>query len=119
VDPGEPYGNLASFVCTEQLETGDKVLLYTDGVTEARAADGSRFGVEGLSDFVVHHANPGAPPPEMLRRLNRTIVEYQHGQPADDATVVLLEWAPEHRGITSPLTRRTTLTRSSRSSPLP
>jgi|GEM_PF-6022172 hypothetical protein len=26
------------------------------------------------------------------------VVEYQNGQPADDSTIVLVEWVPEHRG---------------------
>lgn len=103
--PGEPWGDVAAQVCTEQLESGDQVLLYTDGVTEARAADGSRFGVEGVSDFIVRDAHAGTPPAEMLRRLNRAIVEYQDGQPADDSTVVLLEWVPgprDRRGVHPP-----------------
>ncbi|HYJ11300.1 MAG TPA: PP2C family protein-serine/threonine phosphatase [Polyangiaceae bacterium] len=35
-----------------QLELGDIVLLYTDGVTEARAADGSQFGLERLTTLL-------------------------------------------------------------------
>jgi len=80
--------------CTEQLEPGDRMLLYTDGVTEGRAADGSRFGIDLLSDFIIHHSHAGTPAPEMLRRLTRTITEYQHGRLSDDATIVLIEWMP-------------------------
>jgi serine phosphatase RsbU (regulator of sigma subunit) len=80
--------------CTEQLEPGDRMLLYTDGVTEGRAADGSRFGVDLLSDFIIRHSHSGTPAPEMLRRLTRTITEYQHGRLSDDATIVLIEWMP-------------------------
>ena len=82
-------------VCTERLEPGDRMLLYTDGVTEGRAADGSRFGVDRLSDFVIRHSHSGTPAPEMLRRLNWTITEFQHGQLSDDATIVLIEWMPD------------------------
>ena len=39
--------------CTEKLEPGDRVLLYTDGVTEGRAADGTPFGTERLADFIL------------------------------------------------------------------
>jgi len=95
--PGGPYGDLAALGCTDQLEPGDQVLLYTDGMTEARAADGRRFGVEGISDFIARDGDSGLPPAEMLRRLNRVIIDYQNGQPADDATLVLVEWMPGYR----------------------
>lgn len=79
---------------TEQLEPGDRMLLYTDGVTEGRAADGSRFGIDRLTEFVMRHSYSGTPAPEMLRRLTWTITEYQHGRLLDDATIVLIEWMP-------------------------
>jgi hypothetical protein len=95
---GEPYGESAVPVRTEQLEPGDRLMLYTDGVTEGRAADGTPFGTGRLGDFVIRHSSAGTPAPETLRRLNRAIVEYQHGRLSDDATIVLLEWLPDHPG---------------------
>jgi hypothetical protein len=83
-------------VHTERLEPHDRVLLYTDGITEARAADGTPFGVERLSDFINRHSDAGTPAPETLRRLNHALTEYQQGQQGDDATIVLLEWMPDH-----------------------
>jgi len=85
-------------VCTEKLEPGDRVLLYTDGVTEGRAADGTPFGVERLADFIIRHSATGLPAPETMRRLKRAILEYQHGRLRDDATTVLVEWQPGHPG---------------------
>lgn len=41
------------------LERGDTLLLYTDGVVEARATDGSLFGMDRLLE-VVHAANGSA-----------------------------------------------------------
>lgn len=79
----------------ERLESGDRILLYTEGVTEGRAADGSQFGIDRLSDFVIRYSPSGTPAPEMFRRLNRTITEFQHGRLSDDATIVLLEWMPD------------------------
>jgi serine phosphatase RsbU (regulator of sigma subunit) len=91
---GDPYDEQAASVYTEQLDAGDRLLLYTDGVTDGRAADGSPFGVQRLTDFVVRHAEAGLPASETLRRLNRAITAYQHGRLADDATTVLIEWMP-------------------------
>jgi serine phosphatase RsbU (regulator of sigma subunit) len=81
-------------VHTEQLQPGDRILLYTDGVVEGRADDGSQFGLERFSDLIIRNCAAGLPAPETLRRLNRAIVDYQHGQLSDDATTVLLEWMP-------------------------
>lgn len=80
---------------TEKLEPGDRVLLYTDGVTEGRAADGTPFGSQRLADFIIRHSSAGLPAPETMRRLNRAILDYQHGRLRDDATAILVEWKPD------------------------
>ena len=82
-------------LCTERLEPRDRVLLYTDGVTEGRAADGTPFGLQRLADFIIRHNSALLPAPETMRRLNHAIVEYQHGRLRDDATAVLIEWQPD------------------------
>ena len=82
-------------VHTVRLEGGDRILLYTDGVTEGRAADGNPFGVERLSDFVIRHSHDDTPAPEMIRRLHHAISDHQHGTLIDDATIVMLEWLPD------------------------
>jgi serine phosphatase RsbU (regulator of sigma subunit) len=83
-------------VYTEKLEPGDRVLLYTDGITEGRTADRTRFGVQRLSDFIIRHSADGVSAPETLRRLNRAIMDFQQGRLYDDATIVLIEWLPSH-----------------------
>jgi hypothetical protein len=95
--PGGPAGPMAAFMHTEQLEPGDRLLLYTDGVTEARDINGSFFGVAGLTACILRHADTGMPVSETLRRLNRSITGYADGQSVDDATMVLVEWMPERR----------------------
>jgi Stage II sporulation protein E (SpoIIE) len=82
-------------VHTVRLEAGDRILLYTDGITEGRAADGTPFGVERLSDFVIRHSHDGTPAPEMIRGLHHAISAHQHGTLIDDATIVTLEWMPD------------------------
>ena len=86
----------------ERLEPGDRILLYTDGVTEGRAADGTPFGLKRLTDFVIRHSSALLPPPETMRRLNRAIVDYQQGRLRDDATVILVEWQPDKPAPGSP-----------------
>jgi serine phosphatase RsbU (regulator of sigma subunit) len=93
--PSHPLGTdlgLPVIVCREQLRLGDRVLLYTDGITEARhPRDDTEFGLERLVDFLVHHAHTGLPLAEVLRRLIHGVLDYHHGHLADDATVLLLE----------------------------
>jgi serine phosphatase RsbU (regulator of sigma subunit) len=74
------------------LRAGDCVLLYTDGVTDARSADGEFFGVDGLARTIIQGMADGSPPAEVLRRLLRRIVGHQHGELQDDATAVLVQW---------------------------
>ena len=78
-------------VHTLQLEPGDRLALYTDGVVEARRL-GQFFTEQRLADFVVRESASGLDGPEVLRRLIRAVLEHQHGVLQDDATILLLEW---------------------------
>jgi hypothetical protein len=80
----------------EQLQPGDRILLYTDGVVEGRDGDGNQFGLARFSDLIIRRSTAGMPAPETLRRLNRAIVDFQHGRLSDDATTVLVEWMPDN-----------------------
>jgi hypothetical protein len=81
---------------TEQLQPGDRVLFYTDGVTEGHTTGGTPFGVERLGQFVIEHTTAGTPGPEMMRQLNHEIMDHQSGDLRDDATVIMVEWEPGH-----------------------
>jgi len=76
----------------EWLEPGDMLLLYTDGLTEARRPDGELFSVERLGEFIERQAANGLPAPETLRGLREAIIERGEGSLRDDATALLLEW---------------------------
>ncbi len=76
------------------LQPGDSILLYTDGITEARSADGELFGPDRLASFVLGALADGAPPAETMRRLIHEIVSYENGELRDDATAALVQWRP-------------------------
>jgi serine phosphatase RsbU (regulator of sigma subunit) len=76
----------------EWLQPGDTVVLYTDGLSEARRPDGGLFTVERLSEFIEHEAANGLPAPETLRRLREAIIQRGEGALRDDATALLVEW---------------------------
>ena len=79
----------------ERLERGDRLLLYTDGVIEARDADGEFFGTARLVDLVTREAGAGRPAPETMRRLNLAILSHQEGMLQDDATTLMVEWSTD------------------------
>jgi serine/threonine protein phosphatase PrpC len=89
---GIPLRSPRPVLAEESLEPGDLLLLYTDGLTEARHPDGEMFTVAGLAEFIEREAAAGQTAPETLRRLRQAIVDRQPGQLKDDTTAMLVEW---------------------------
>ena len=84
VAPGFPYEQH-----TEMLSPGDTIVLYTDGVTEAKNGAGEQFGIERLREVFA------AAPPKDSREANRTVFDAVHSFTgdlplADDVTCVTL-----------------------------
>ncbi len=103
-DPAHPMGTslgLPTKLCREQLEPGDRVVFYTDGVTEARTGAGQEFGVTPFIDFLIRHHADGLPVPETLRRLMRSLLEHHDGHLEDDATILFCEWLGSATDTTS------------------
>jgi phosphoserine phosphatase RsbU/P len=91
------FGDLADpipGVEEEALQPGDQILLYTDGVVEARTEDGEIFGLDRLVDFVTRTLADQVSAPETMRRLVHAILAHQHERLQDDATAVLIRWRP-------------------------
>ena len=76
-----------------QLQPGDQVLLYTDGVVEGRDKGGTDFGLSQLQQLFVEFTASGHLRSEVLRRLVQTVHDWQGGNLRDDATLLLVEWS--------------------------
>ena len=101
VEPGLPlgFGTRADAVVDASLEPGDRLLLFSDGVVEARSTGGEFFGIDRLVDLVTRQESGRQSAPETLRRLINAVLEHQHDMLQDDATVLLLEWAGDPRAL--------------------
>jgi len=70
------------------LESGDRVVLFTDGVTELRNSIGEEFSEERLIDLLVQHRDLEAD--ELRDRIVEAVVEFSGGEFQDDATLLVL-----------------------------
>ncbi|MGW0600191.1 PP2C family protein-serine/threonine phosphatase [Streptomyces sp. NPDC002776] len=103
--PAGPMGTdlgLPVTVCHEQLQTGDRLILYTDGIVEARDAKGRQFGLDRFLDYVVRHHADQFTVHETLRRLTHAVLAHHDGHLDDDATVVIAEWGDRDQDHLTP-----------------
>jgi sigma-B regulation protein RsbU (phosphoserine phosphatase) len=88
---GPPVGMFPNWTYEEgavQLNPGDLVLAYTDGVTEAVNPAGEEWGEEGLLRTVTEHHPRSAR--EVVERIFRSMDEFSLGRQTDDATAIVL-----------------------------
>lgn len=72
------------------LEEGDRLFVYTDGITEAENANEEGFEIERLEEVIRRHA--GAEPATLIEAVLESVDDWTSGVAAsDDRTAVILE----------------------------
>jgi PAS domain S-box-containing protein len=93
--PGPLLGAFADVSWSEhrlELEQGDALVLYTDGVTDGLGDGRERFGIERLRATLGELA--GASAEQLIAELAARIRSFQIGPPADDTAAVALRRSP-------------------------
>ncbi len=88
---GRAMGVFADPRLTEQearLEPGDALVFFTDGVTEARAPDGTFFGEDRLADLLRSSASLDAK--ALAAHLGEVICDFQEDDLHDDVAILVL-----------------------------
>jgi serine phosphatase RsbU (regulator of sigma subunit) len=102
--PAGPMGlalKLPLTLCHRQLQPRDRLILYTDGIVDARDEHGQQFGIERFTDYLVRHHADRLTVHETLRRLIHAVLNHHGGHLTDDATVLLAEWRdPDQHDLT-------------------
>jgi sigma-B regulation protein RsbU (phosphoserine phosphatase) len=76
-----------------KLAVGDKIVIYSDGLTEAESANGAFFDTERLRQCLRAHAGMSAT--ELHAALLKAVDEFTEGGAIrDDITALVIEYAP-------------------------
>lgn len=72
------------------LEPGGLLVIYSDGITEARSEDNEEFGEERLSEVVMKHKDLS--PQDLIQRITESVKEFAGNLPQmDDMTLVVVK----------------------------
>jgi serine phosphatase RsbU (regulator of sigma subunit) len=72
------------------LLPGDRLVLFTDGITESTPEGGTSFGQARLVELLL--ATRSVPPGETVRLVANEVLAHRAGQLDDDASIVVLDW---------------------------
>ncbi len=89
VDSGKVFDRVTRD-CTFPMESGDCLLLYTDGVNEAANPDGDEYGMDRLTETFRNAAPLGAQ--AVLDAFQLSVSEFAGTQPqSDDITIIAVQ----------------------------
>jgi phosphoserine phosphatase RsbU/P len=81
----------------EKLEPSDSLMLYTDGISEARAPSGNEYGIDGLS--IAGAKAYGVAPSELVAACMEDVERHSFGtRQADDQTLMVIQRAAPPAG---------------------
>jgi sigma-B regulation protein RsbU (phosphoserine phosphatase) len=72
-----------------ELTSGDRLILYTDGLVEVFNHEEEMLGIEGFSQLVLDSAK--LPLPEMRQAILDGVAAWRHGPLVDDVSLVIVE----------------------------
>ena len=67
------------------LNKGDKILFYTDGITEVKNIEGEEFGVDRIVDIIKNNSV------SLLNKIVENVEKFRWGEQEDDFAMVLME----------------------------
>jgi PAS domain S-box-containing protein len=71
-----------------QLQPDDRIVLYTDGITEVFNSRGEMLGIEGVQEIV--RQTSSLPPHEMKQGILDGVAAWREGPPTDDVSLMLV-----------------------------
>ena len=82
------FENWQCEIAEVQLDPGATLVLYTDGITEARGADGEEFGESRLLDTLRRYSNRHVG--QLLQAVVEAVRQFTTGEQQDDITLVIV-----------------------------
>jgi sigma-B regulation protein RsbU (phosphoserine phosphatase) len=82
-----------------RVETGDRLLVLTDGAVEAPDANGELFGTDGLAEVLARHAEDS--PDALIQAILSAVIAHtgDGGLRHDDLTLIVAEFVPGPRAF--------------------
>jgi PAS domain S-box-containing protein len=71
-----------------QLEADDRIVLYTDGITEVFNSRGQMLSISGLEEII--HQTSSLPAEEMKQAILDGVAAWREGPPTDDVSLMLM-----------------------------
>jgi len=86
------FGGHEPLVSELDVDRGDRIMCFTDGLVEEHLADGAEFGEEQLIRWVDRVEGTAQRVPAVARSLSHALQLARGGVTTDDATLPLIEW---------------------------
>jgi len=81
------FENWDGGLSSTQLEPGDRLVLYTDGVTECEDDCGEDFSQQRLIDAI--RGNDALPSVELAAAVSKEVLAFSQGRQFDDLTLIV------------------------------
>ncbi|HXG25977.1 MAG TPA: PP2C family protein-serine/threonine phosphatase [Candidatus Binatia bacterium] len=89
------FGRLNLTLQRTEIRPGERMILYTDGITDAQAPDGSRFGEGRLLQTIAASCRGDGTAAATVSAVIRSVLEFQGAaSPADDLALLVFRRLP-------------------------